>query len=122
MEIKEKIIKLFESIDEMDTNKFASFLTEDARFRFGNVPEAVGKPAIKEAVAGFFSTIKGISHRHLNIWEVPNNVIYQGEVTYTRHDGSTLTLPFVNVFGMNGDLIKDYLIYIDINPLYASAN
>ena len=121
MEIKEKIIKLFESIDEMDTDKFASFLTDDARFRFGNAPDAVGKPAVKEAVAGFFTTIKRISHRHLNIWTVPDTVIYQGEVTYTRHDDSTLTLPFVNVFGMQGDLIKDYLIYIDINPLYAPA-
>jgi len=121
MEIKEKIIKLFESIDEMDTDKFASFLTEDARFRFGNTPDVVGKSAIKEAVAGFFTTIKGISHRHLNIWEVTGTVVYQGEVTYTRHDDSSLTLPFVNVYGMKGDLIKDYLIYIDINPLYAPA-
>jgi hypothetical protein len=121
LEIKEKIIRLFESIDEMDTDKFASFLTDDARFRFGNAPDAVGKSAVKEAVAGFFTTIKRISHRHLNIWTVPDTVIYQGEVTYTRHDDSTLTLPFVNVFGMSGDLIKDYLIYVDINPLYAHA-
>jgi len=40
-------------------------------------------------------------------------------VTYTRHDGTNLTLPFVNVFAMRGDLIQDYLIYIDATPLYA---
>jgi ketosteroid isomerase-like protein len=118
MDIKEKITALFKTIDEMDADKFVNFVTDDAQFRFGNAPAAVGKAAIKEAVAGFFTTIKGISHKNVNLWVMPGHTIYEGEVTYTRHDGSKLTIPFLNVFGMAGDLIKDYFIYIDINPLY----
>lgn len=122
MEIKEKITDLFKSIDEMNADRFVTFLADDAQFRFGNAPAAKGKPAIREAVAGFFSTIKAISHKNINLWVHPDSVIYEGEVTYTRYDGSKLTLPFVNVFGMAGSLIRNYFIYIDINPLYAPQN
>lgn len=122
MEIKDKIHELFRTIDEMDSDKFVTFLTEDAQFRFGNAPSVIGKAAIRDAVAGFFSTIKSISHNCVNLWVVSDNVLYEGEVTYTRHDGSTLTLPFVNKFKIANDKIKDYFIYIDITPLYAPAN
>jgi len=43
-----------------------------------------------------------------------------GEVTYTRHDGSRVTLPFANVFRLRDDLISEYLIYADLAPLYAA--
>ena len=112
--------KLFQSIDAMDTGTFLTFLTKDSQFRFGNAPASFGKPAIRQGVDGFFSSIKALKHRLLNTWTLPDTVICQGEVTYTRHDNSQITLPFVNVYGTKGDLVKDYLVYIDITPLYAS--
>lgn len=111
--------QLFQSIDAMDTEKFLEFLADNAQFKFGNSPAAIGRDAIRAAVSGFFTTIKGLRHNLLNTWVHPDTVICQGEVTYTRHDGSQICLPFLNVFGMKGDRIKDYLIYMDINPLYS---
>jgi len=64
MDIKGKILELFRTIDEMDSDKFVTFLTEDAQFRFGNAPAVNSKSAIREAVAGFFSTIKEINHKN----------------------------------------------------------
>lgn len=122
MDIKSKILELFRTIDEMDAEKFVTFLTDDAQFRFGNAPAVQGKSAVKEAVAGFFSSIKGICHKNVNLWVISDSVLYEGEVTYTRHDGSTLTIPFINKFGMAGDKIKEYYIYVDITPLYAQAS
>lgn len=116
------VIQLFQSIDRMDTKTFLTFLSDDAQFKFGNAPPAVGKTMIGKAVDGFFQSIKATRHNILHTWEHPDAVICQGEVTYTRHDGSQLTLPFVNVFGMKGNVIKDYLIYIDIGPLYAKPS
>ncbi len=120
MESPSWVNQLFQSIDAMDTNRFLSFINNDAQFRFGNAPPVVGKEAIGQAVDGFFASIKAIEHRLLDTWTHPDAVICQGEVTYTRHDNSHVTLPFVNVFGMKGNLVKDYLIYMDINPLYGS--
>ena len=46
-------------------------------------------------------------------------MICRGEVTYTRLDGSTLSVPFVNVLKLEGSLIRDYLIYADTSELYS---
>jgi ketosteroid isomerase-like protein len=113
--------ELYKAIDAKDTKRFLSYLTEDAQFRFANHPPAVGQAAIGAAVDGFFASIRGSRHAILHNWEPPGHLVSQGMVTYTRHDGSNLTLPFVNVFNMRGHLIQDYLIYIDATPLYAPA-
>jgi len=120
--MQNKINGLFQTIDAMDVDKFATFLTEDAQFKFGNNPEVVGKEAVKKAVSEFFSSINGLSHKVINTWSHPDTVICQGEVTYTRNDDSKVTIPFVNIFGMKEDLVKDYLIYIDVSPLFAVKN
>jgi hypothetical protein len=110
---------LLASVDAMDTTSFLRFLTEDASFRFANAPPAVGQPAIGAMVSGFFGSIKGCRHEIIQAWAPPGHAIARGLVTYTRHDGGTLTLPFVNVFAMREGLIADYQIYIDATPLYA---
>ena len=112
---------LFETIDAQDTARFVGFLTTDATFRFGSAPAAVGRDAIHEAVSGFFSTIKSLEHVLTKSMEHGNTIVCEGDVTYTRHDDSTVTLPFANVleFGDDG-LIVEYKIYMDINPLYSA--
>ena len=110
---------LFDAIDRMDAAGFTSFLTEDAVFRFGNAPQVNGQANIQASVEGFFSSIAGIKHRILNVWENQKSIAIQGEVTYIRKDGKKITLPFANVFKMQGSLIREYLIYIDIAPLFA---
>ena len=76
-----------------------------------------GRAVGRGAVAGFFASVKGMKHVLLGTWEHPDAVIVQGEVTYTRPDDSEVTLPFANIWRMQGELIDDYLIYIDITPL-----
>jgi len=113
------ITDLFKSIDAMNSDKFVSFLTEDAGFKFGNAPVVTGKEAIKKSVQDFFSTINGLSHKLTNTWTQQDSIICQGEVTYTRKDEKKVTIPFVNIFNMKEDLVKEYLIYIDVGPLFA---
>ncbi len=119
--MEERIESLFNDIDAMDADKFASYLDEDVNFRFGNAPLVTGKKAVRDAVDGFFKSIKGISHKKLKMWLHPDSILYQGIVTYTRHDGSDVTLPYLNLFFLKGDKIREYLIYIDINPLFAPS-
>ena len=40
-------------------------------------------------------------------------------MTYTRKDGSTVTVPVTTIYRGPGDLIDDYRIYIDLAPLFA---
>ncbi len=113
------INSLFSTVDKMDADRFSAFLTQDASFRFANAPAVMGRENIRGAVSGFFTQIKALRHCVLKVWERDNTIICEGEVTYTRHNGSELTLPFVNIFRMETELITDYRIYIDISALFA---
>jgi ketosteroid isomerase-like protein len=110
---------IFAAIDAKDSAAFVEFLTEDAVFRFGSAPAVQGRDAIRVAVAGFFDTIAGLSHAITNTIAGDGTLVCEGEVTYERHDGSTVALPFADIFAFDGALISDYKIYMDIAPLYA---
>ena len=110
---------LFAAIDAMNTAKFVGYLSDNARFRFGSSGVVTGRNAIGQAVDAFFASIGGLEHRLLETWVHPTTTICEGEVTYTRKDGSTVTLPFVDVFRMDGELVGEYLIYMDIAPLFS---
>jgi len=113
--------ELFRAIDACEAARFAGFLTADAVFRFGNTAPVFGREDILQALQAFFATVRSLEHRLLWQWSATDSLVFEGEVTYTRHDGSRVTLPFVNIFRMRGDLIEDYRVYIDITPLYAGA-
>jgi ketosteroid isomerase-like protein len=109
---------VFADVDRMDAKAFASHLAEDCLLRFGNAEELVGRDAIEESIAGFFTTINGISHQIVDQWDVDDTTIIQLEATYTRKDDSQVTLPAVAVWRRGGDLIDDYRIYVDLTPVY----
>ena len=110
---------LFAAIDAQDGAGFVSFLTDDAVFRFGSAPPVQGRAAVQAAVEGFFGSVAGLSHSIDRTFGEGSTLICEGDVTYTRHDGRVVELPFVDVFEYEGELIAEYKIYIDIGPLYA---
>jgi SnoaL-like domain len=112
--------RLFSTIDARNATAFVNFLTPDAEFRFGNAVAMVGQQAIAAGVAGFFAAIASSQHRLLEFWSTQNSAGCEGEVTYTRHDGSLVTFPFANVFKLCGTRISSYHIYIDNSSLFVS--
>ena len=112
---------LFQSIDNSNTDAFLTFLSDDVTFRFGNAEPVKGKENVGNTVQGFFDSIKTLSHDLHEVWEHPDAVVCHGTVTYTRHDSTTLTVPFANVFGINGNLVRDYRIFVDVSQLYNPA-
>ena len=111
--------ELVRTIDAKDPDAFVAFLTEDGAFRFGNNPPACGRPAVRDAVAAFFSSVRALRHTVRDVWAHPDAVVMHGEVTYTRHDGSELTLPFANVLKMQGTLVREYLVFADVSRLWS---
>lgn len=115
-------LRLFKVIDSRDAAAFGALLTPDAQFRFGNAAVVTGSRAITDAVGGFFAAIAGCRHRLIRTLEGAGAVACEGEVTYTRHDGSTVTVPFANVFELQGERIRRYCIYIDNSPLFPARH
>ena len=112
---------LFSAIDASDADAFCAYLTDDAVFRFGNAPAVRGRSAVDQAVRQFFASIRHSRHQLERIWSTATTVALEGFVTYTRLDGSEVTLPFADTMVLRGDLLAEYNIYIDIAPLYAPS-
>jgi len=113
------VAKIFADIDAFDPDRFVAHLTPDARFRFANADPVIGREATREAVAGFFGTIDGLTHHIRNVWEVGDTVITQIDVEYLRKDGKTVIVPNADILVFDGDLVRDWQIYIDVTPVYA---
>lgn len=119
MERRKLILEISESIDAKDAAGFSGFITENGMFRFGNSEEVMGRKNIGEFVAGFFKMIKSSKHELVNMWDNGNSITWQGVVNYVRLDEKKVSVNFVNILFMEGDMITDYLIYIDNTPLFA---
>jgi ketosteroid isomerase-like protein len=109
---------LFAVIDARDAEGFADVFAADGEFRFANFPAARGREAIRAAAAAFFAQIGGCRHRLRDLWNGPGTAVCEGEVTYTRADGSSVVLPFVDVLGLRDGRITSYRVYIDNSPLF----
>lgn len=113
------VAKVFAAIDAFDPDQFVAHLTPDVTFRFGNADPVTGRAAVKEAVAGFFVSISGLTHHIKNVWEVGDTAIVQIDVEYLRSDGKTVTVPNADILNYDGDLVRDWQIYIDVAPVFA---
>lgn len=117
--MQDRFIKdMYAIVDRKDPQEFAELFTEDGVFKFANMPAVEGKGNITEFVDGFFKSIKDIGHDQLQDWRVNGTRFATGRVAYTRHDESQLVVPFSVLLKMQGDLIKDYLVYVDASELY----
>ena len=113
------VAPIFASIDAMDADRFVAYLTPDVRFRFANADPAIGRAAVTEGVNGFWAMIDGLTHHILNVHEVGNTVIAQIDVEYRRKDGKSVTVPNCDVLVFDGDLVRDWQIYIDLAPVFS---
>jgi hypothetical protein len=113
------IAAIFADIDAFDPDKFVAHLTPEAKFRFGNADPVTGRASVREGVAGFFSTIDGLTHHILKVYELSETVIAQIDVEYRRKDGKSVTVPNCDVLVFDGDLVRDWQIYIDLAPVFA---
>jgi ketosteroid isomerase-like protein len=108
---------LFERLDAGDVDGFCTPLSEEASFVFANRDPVQGRDQIYAYVEGFLGAIEGTDHRLDEVHIVSDRAIVRGEVTYTRLDGTTLSVPFANIFEMEGDEIATYQIYVDNTEL-----
>lgn len=110
-------------LDEVDAERaigFALNFTEDGAFTWGNFPTLIGRTAITEFTQSFFSQISSVKHQLDNYWrQGDQHAMTNGRVTFTRLDGSEVTVSFatVSLFTPDGTLLADYQVYLDSSPL-----
>jgi len=118
MELKTLVSTVYQSIDHADAAKFASYISPEGIFRFANIPAVKGNKAIEVFVESFFKSLKGINHSNLESWSSDNVIFVNGNVKYTRHNNSSLEVPFSCTWKMKEGLIDEYLVFVDTSELY----
>jgi ketosteroid isomerase-like protein len=110
------------AVDQGDANAPLGFVTDDIAFSAGNAEPVHGKQNFGELGCQFTQSIKGVRHEIHDVWHAAEDadvLIARMTVHYTRLDGSGLSLPCCNVFRMSGELIAEFHVYIDMNPVFA---
>jgi hypothetical protein len=113
---------LFEDLDRMDADAWASHLAPGAVMRFGNADPVLGRAHCRDALAALFARIGGLRHQIVERWEHGAATIVESSVTYVRTDGREVTLPAVTIYRTDDeDLIFDYRVYVDPSPVFADG-
>ena len=115
----ELVEAIFADVDAMNADTFVAHLTPDGRFQFGNGEPTIGQQATRDYVAGFFSSINGLRHQVIGIFQQENVITVELSIDYTRKDGKVVTLPCANIFRMEGPLVRDYRVFMDVTPIFA---
>ena len=110
----ERLFGAGKSLDE-----YASFFAEEAVYRFANYPAIRGRSAIREAAAGFRQRVRKVAHSMQGMWEARDTVVCEMEITYTRLDGTDVTVPCCDVFRIQGDKIEEMRVFVDVTPVFA---
>lgn len=111
----------YTAVDAKDTEGYLRQLTADVRWRFGNGPQLTGREAVREALVPFFAGLHGLAHHMTGQWRAGDVVMLESDVTYTRLDGTTVTLPAATIYRMRDGLACQGQIFMDIGPAFASA-
>ncbi|MEM7066536.1 MAG: nuclear transport factor 2 family protein [Cyanobacteria bacterium P01_B01_bin.77] len=113
----EFITNLYKSVDALSVGDLSLFLADDISFRFANAQPLKGKDAVLAANEAFFRSIAKMSHQIDQVWGKGDDLICNGQVSYTRLDGSQYSVPFATILKLQCDRIVNYLIYADVSAL-----
>ncbi|MGF6367954.1 ketosteroid isomerase-like protein [Paraburkholderia sp. RAU6.4a] len=109
---------VYEACDSMDEERFAAFLAEDCVFVYANAAPVIGRVAAAASVKSFMALIARIKHTLLEVWQCDDVIVSRMQVTYTRKDGTTLTVPAMTTWRVRQREISEYLIYVDVSSLF----
>ncbi|MDV2996895.1 MAG: hypothetical protein N4J56_006600 [Chroococcidiopsis sp. SAG 2025] len=117
---QEWVREYFVTVDKLNVDNIIANFVENGQFRFGNAEPVVGKEAIRDALVKFFSAIKAMHHENVGLWLGDSSAVFEAEVTYTRQDGTTVTLPCVSILRFRDNFIYDFRMVMDAAPVFAA--
>lgn len=109
----------YEAADSLDIERLLKLHTDDTRLAFANAPVVEGKEGVRAAFSGFWSTIKAMSHRTTGAWSLHGGRVGIAEilVTYTRHDGSQVTIKACTTLRRRDGRVAEIRIHGDFTPI-----
>ena len=108
-------------ITALDVPKFTAKFTENGTIRLGNNPPAHGHAEVAQYCQPFNTHLSSITFSDSSVEDTPTSIIWQSMTSFHRKDGFVLTVPCCVVIHREGDLVKDYLGYMDLTGLFTDA-
>jgi hypothetical protein len=102
---------VFAHIEDFDPDKFVAHFADHLVVRFGNGEPVVGRAALREAAASFFTSIRGLTQHELQSLDTAETSIAQIDVEYVRTDGEHVTAPNADIPAFDSDLLSNWQIY-----------
>jgi hypothetical protein len=112
----------FRAADTFSVPNLLAWFADGVEVRFGNAPPIQGKAAAEQAFQQFYGGLKGMRHRCESQVIAGDLGAQMSIVTYTRSDGSEVSMPVASHLRRVGEKQIDRLwIFIDLAPLFAAA-
>lgn len=106
--------RYYELLDSGHVREAATeFLAPECTFRIAN-DEPV---SFREAGRQLAPVVKGLRHRLLSVFEGDGAIAAELEITYIRHDGSSVTLPGALFATVRDGRFVEQRAYVDQGPL-----
>jgi ketosteroid isomerase-like protein len=109
--------EVYDAVDGKDVTVVDRLFSEDISLKFNYHPAAVGRDAVREAMKYFWSTVGSTKHTFHTVVEQGDTAALEATCTYTRLDGTVVSLPVVTVIDRRDGLVAAQRIYIDMAPL-----
>jgi len=112
----------FRDADTLDVERLISWFAEPIEVRFGNAPPIHGRTSAEQAFRQFYSSLSGMRHRREVLVSSGDLAAQMAVVTYTRRDGSEISMPVAShLRRVGGQQIDRLWIFIDMAPLFGTA-
>jgi ketosteroid isomerase-like protein len=108
---------LFSRGEAFDSQGFIELFTETPVYQFGNWDICFDKASIKQSTDAFFGMVSALYHEIKMLWEIGEVVFVEMDVIYWRKDGSSVSLPCMDIFRFEGDKVAELRICMDANPV-----
>ena len=113
-----------DGVDKKDADAFAGAFVDDAWLQFANNEPLVGKRAIRDGIAQFFTLFASLRHEETGVTWSGGTLVLEANVTYTLHSGGTVTVPACTIYRLTESsgppLARRCQIYVDLAPLFGA--
>ncbi|NIB40812.1 nuclear transport factor 2 family protein [Pseudomaricurvus alkylphenolicus] len=111
------IAEFYGHADALDTEGVCLCLDEDVELQFSNSPLIKGRQQVREVFSQFYGTIKSMKHDFVSEWETSGTTLLESRVTYTRGNGTVLSVPAFSVVELHREKISSVRIFVDLSHL-----
>ena len=107
----------YATLDSRDPEAMASWLTDDASFRFGNDTDIIGRDAVMRANQDILGRLKSVKYQIVGVYEDQGTTVAELFVDHELQSGEKYLLPMISLITRDNGKVASVKVYGDPSPL-----